>query len=1017
MKLLKNLKFLCVLVFIILNSPRVWAQFSFKYIQKPDGLPGYNLNAFLEDSLGCIWFGTDNGVARYDGYTCKVILPDVVSGAETDQVYVKSLFLDSKGNVWVGTRGKGLFFIKKHSYTYNKAVGFPPDLEYSSIIKIQEDSHGRLWMVVSGSPFLLVFTPETGKFTKVDLDSNATGTHNIYNIYYDKKRRLFWIASDFDKLYAMSENDNSLEGQYKLPNFNHNNVVSQYYTVEFQQSPDHKIWISTYGAGLYQLDPESGKFIQYSGNDPNAFPRTNELYEMAFHPSDSSLWLLEYRKGIEIFNQRTGKYSAINLGTKHDYELRQGNPEILFISSKKDIWIGGFDNGVAALYSSIKLMPFFKPEIDEKTAHFMPSPILAITSLNEDKLLVSTDGSGLYVFDKQTYTFSTPPFVKEINKRLNVVKTLFKDKQGRIWGGGWLNGMFCLDPKTLTFKQYGMKMDGPYQTNGPNVWRFLEDDNGNLWVSNLGDGLVKFDQNGKNSRVFFSKGTDFISDSESHLNKTLDMRSDPSGKIWVAFEYDGVAAINPVTNEVIRYAQMYNNPAGLPSDLTRCLLVDSRGNVWVGHKNHGLSLWDKDHFVNFNSTNSDLVSNDIQSIIEDKNGHLCVTTRHEITIYQFDGTHLTLLRSMTSNNNNEFSHLASYIDENGVLYCGGTEGMNSVDMQILQLKTPTPITFLANVFRKNNQGLESDNAILETAEQNHEIRMGSDVHDIFLDLATSELGYAHSIQFSYQVEGIDNEWVLLPIGERRIVYTGINEGCYTLKVKSRLSNMEWGPVATYKIIISVPFLKSKLFRYLVLSLILLIIGCTLKVFIDRKNMLLAQKQLQLDMLQLEKEKIHLTGEVQERNEVLVQKTAEIVKQSEKFDKIKNQLQNLQHATEEEKALKLRELLTTLGRDMQSEKDWKAFGVYFDQTNQDFSRNLLQRYPNLSTTEIRLAMLIRLNLSAKEIASLYNITIAGVQKSRYRLKKSLNLGAKDDLLKFILTFNTPFASDDNRPKFL
>ena len=155
------------------------------------------------------------------------------------------------------------------------------------------------------------------------------------------------------------------------------------------------------------------------------------------------------------------------------------------------------------------------------------------------------------------------------------------------------------------------------------------------------------------------------------------------------------------------------------------------------------------------------------------------------------------------------------------------------------------------------------------------------------------------------------------------------------------------------------------------------------------------------ILQLQNEK--MAAEIQAQNTELMSKTAQTAHKNEILIGIKEQLEVVGSATDVQKAKLLRGLKTTLTTEIEGEKSWEQFSVYFDQVNQNFTTELLKKHPSLTQNDLRMCALTRLNMSNKEMAALLNISVNGIEKSRYRLKKRLGLLVDEDLDSYLRVF--------------
>jgi DNA-binding CsgD family transcriptional regulator len=243
-------------------------------------------------------------------------------------------------------------------------------------------------------------------------------------------------------------------------------------------------------------------------------------------------------------------------------------------------------------------------------------------------------------------------------------------------------------------------------------------------------------------------------------------------------------------------------------------------------------------------------------------------------------------------------------------------------------------------------------------------------------------------EFSYKMEGFNEQWQLTSSGEHSASYTNLDPGDYVFKVRHS------GKEAAIKVHIKPPFWQTLWFRALLIIFFagLLVTG----IFFLIKRREAAHKQ---QLLKLQNEK--LATELEAKNSKLMFSAVQMAHKNEILTDVKKDLQ----ALDETPGTKLRQLVRKLDRELMSEDYWEEFNVYFNQVDQHFIKAILEEHPELTQNDLRLCSLLRINLSTKEIASLLNISNRGVEQSRYRLKKRLGLGTEDDLSRYITMFNS------------
>ena len=250
---------------------------NFKHFSIPEGLPGKNVNSLLEDEAGNIIIGTGSGVVSYDGYTCTPILPQGATSQLSDQFWVLCMMFDKSGNLWVGTLDRGLLFKAKNSSVLTTDHRVPIEYTNKSISSLTLDKAGRIWMVMLERNLLVRFDPETGETKLVELKhgDNVQKGRGCHSVTYDPTRNQVWVS--FDLVYLAAFDANSIEQVAEKEIKGIDPVKLDYRQTFMHISPDDKLWISTYGSSMYQLDLKTKELVHFPSKNSKGFPGSEML--------------------------------------------------------------------------------------------------------------------------------------------------------------------------------------------------------------------------------------------------------------------------------------------------------------------------------------------------------------------------------------------------------------------------------------------------------------------------------------------------------------------------------------------------------------------------------------------------------------------------------------------------------------------------------------------------------------------------------------------------------------------
>jgi DNA-binding CsgD family transcriptional regulator len=290
--------------------------------------------------------------------------------------------------------------------------------------------------------------------------------------------------------------------------------------------------------------------------------------------------------------------------------------------------------------------------------------------------------------------------------------------------------------------------------------------------------------------------------------------------------------------------------------------------------------------------------------------------------------------------------------------------------------------------------------MLSDASDDGDINLGYRKRSVIIELASAYFNNIPLVKYQYFLENYSKEWITIENGEHKAYFTNLKEGTYTFKARSKSNLSDWGPVRQLVIHVDQPFWETDWFQWLLLLLTPILVGLLGVFQLQTQASKMKKKILEAEKMQLEADKVVLKAEVKERDIEIENKSAEIAQKQEKLLEIADLFEKLHKGTEIQKAKVLRNLHKKLESELMEEEEWEALKIYYDQSNHDFSKELLKKYPDLTDNNIRLCILMRLNMNTKEIANMLNVSVLSVQKSRYRLKKRLNIDKDEDLAAFV-----------------
>jgi PAS domain S-box-containing protein len=582
----------------------------FARISSSQGLSEVRVSDIVQDDQGFIWFGTWNGLDRYDGYNFKVFKHDPERQESLGGVFIYSLFKDRAGTIWVGTdlsldRFDPLTETFSHyHFDAPDSSGLPTTVE-----QISQDSSGMLWLSTRKGLFRL--DPVTGKtrhFYHDPGDPSSLGDNAVKSTGEDREGR-FWVGTS----QTLDEFDRNT-GKVKRHVLTGESGIGLW----FHEDRFGVFWI-IYGpdGSIATFDPETNKLTRYGFDSQGPESNLKNPAYALLEDHEGTMWFGTAVRGLLKFDREHRRFTSYHHLPGDPDSLIDNRVIALFEDREKNIWVGMHD--VEPHFFATKPTPFTKianpsgsrnsinpgligalyedrqgvlwvgvnrslVRIDRKTglsSSFQPAAGSEVLSIIEDgpDVLWIAGTNPLLRYNRKTGELRR--YIHDRNDPSSlcsgVVQRLLIDHRGTLWAATW-DGLCRFDAHTQRFTTY--KPDP--KTRGLNYYAIAEDPQGNLWLGgNLG--LHRFDPNTGQFTVYSHKSDDPHSLSD---NRVVSIYFDRAGSMWVGTQ-NGLDKFVPTTSTFV----VYNERDGMGGNVVSCILEDQHGLLWMS-TNKGVSSFD-----------------------------------------------------------------------------------------------------------------------------------------------------------------------------------------------------------------------------------------------------------------------------------------------------------------------------------------------------------------------------------------------------------------------------------------
>lgn len=803
----------------------------FTNITVKDGLSQGSVFAILRDSDGYMWFGTNDGLNRFNGYEYEVIKSEDKDNNTIFPGIIGSIVEDKDGYLWIGT-SSGLSKLDRNTLKAER-IGADKNDPYKT-------SGNHIWDIY--------------------IDSSRTmwvGTENGLNEYNPKDKK-------FKKYFSEKDNENTL---------------SDNFVTSIMEGSNGDIWIAT-SKGLNILNKNTGKITRVLDNK---LPSKNIL--KLYRDMNNNMWITTQDKGVYKYNLKTKEFDNLDeINKKYAFEKYAINS--MYEDFNNNMWLGS-KGGLIKYNIKDKCVNFYmnKPYDPESLVN---NSVQSVYRDSDGLMWIGTyNGISMLNPNPEFTHYKSQPGEKNTLSG-NSIGGIYEDEDGILWIGTSNDGLNKFDRKNDKITHYKFDRNNPNSIPSNTIFQVTGDNNGNIWIATK-EGLSKLNkktgeiktyrhESGKNSlvyndvkEVYFDKngllwigtrqGLDVFdpkTEKFTNLNYLFDKAGvcenyvrrifqDSKGNYWIATGWNGgILKLDVEKKKAINYTSIENNPNSLSNNAIKGINEDKEGNMWFS-TSVGLNKFNPEtgEFVVFTEKDG-LANNYVYGVLIDDNDNIWVSTNGGISKYDKLKKRFENYNVLDGLQGNEFNGTAEFKSKDGEMFFGGVNGVTAFypkDIYTKPLSNPNIKISKFKVYNNKDIDLKGDSIELKHNENAFSF-------EFFLpDYKSMGSG-----NFEYKLEGFDKDWIYL--GKRNYVsYTNIPPGKYTFKVRARDKNGEVTDVKQVKIKINKPWYNST-FAYLVYLFLILLIIYFIVNYVKILNSLVKQRTEELNKELLENEKMY-----------------------------------------------------------------------------------------------------------------------------------------------------------------
>ncbi len=777
------------------RSPRL------RHLTVEDGLAHNVVYAVVQDAVGFMWFGTQDGLCRYDGTRFEEFRhdPDDPSSLASDDI--SDLLVDSSGELWIGTWGGGLDRFDPHTEGFHHVPIGLGDLGDDRIHDIVEDRNGDIWVgtFAGGLSRLDTANGTVVTFTHDPADPQSLPSDRVWAVEEDRYGQL-WVGTDAG-LARWKEDEGGFDTWQRGRDGGHGlpcNIVRALAVDRLGV-----LWVGT-ETGLRALDRGADRLRRPDGAGMELLADLPVNTIVSDHTGD--LWVGSYGAGLVHVDRASGSVQQHVNRVVEPWSLASNDVQGLFQDHSGVLWIATRGGGVDRL--DLKPAKFqvvaFDPTHSGEVGH---QPVHAVLRDSSKHLWVGTLG-GLDRYDPARGRWEHYDLGHGVAGES--IQSLYEDSDGVLWATVWKRGLCRLLPAEDQFECLPVDPAVPSALASDRAGPIVEGPQGRIWVGTL-QGLHVVDrEHGTVVARYAAEPDRDGSLTDSFVTALLQARS---GAIWVGTEAGGLHRLVPGTEwfEVIQHRR--HDPASLSSNRILSLWEDAAGLVWVGTA-RGLDRLDPSTLRSRRyGVDDGFTSNTIVSIIGDRTGRLWCGTNRGLCVVNGDS-----VRCYTPSDGLQgwtFSTGACTLDSDGLMYFGGLSGLNVFDPDAVRDNPNVPRIVVRCLMMRGAEGgfdavrLRPDEEVTLSWQEN------------FFTVRFAALDYTdpERNRYEYQLEGFDATWVRA--GARaEATYTGVPPGSYLFRVRGCNSDGVWNDAgASFELVITPPVWQRWWFRLLAAALV------------------------------------------------------------------------------------------------------------------------------------------------------------------------------------------------------
>jgi len=769
------------------------------------------VSQIVQDNQGFLWFGTQDGLKRYDGHEVKTYRHDRMNSNSLSGVFVQSMFKDRSGMLWVGS-GTSLdrYDPSTDAFTHFTGANRDPAKIDGEVYDIHQDRQGIIWLATNfGLVGVDPLTWRTMRYQRNSSDPDSLSTDSVRSTFEDE-HGTFWVGTA-DGLDIFDRGRGKVTRHFPLH-------IAGTTLISLLEDHSGVLWVAfTTGEGLASMDPTTGTVTRYSTHDIKQEKSLLAGVNAILEDEDGTLWLGTQGSGLLKLDKNRKQFVRYRNDPSDPDSLSENTIMSMLEDREGNIWVGTGGGGIERF--SRKPLPFksYRHQAGNRDSLANDFVISAFEDSQHEIWVGSR--TALSRIDPRSghFTFYQIAGGGPHNLSNTNVLSIAEDSSGYLWFGTFGGGLNRFDRRTGRFKVYRHDPADPHSLSDDVVGSLFVDHRGTLWAG-TDDGLSRFDPVTQQFTTYRINGED--------VSRYHGIAEDSDGSLWLASWEAGLRRFDPATDQFVIYRHAADNAGSLSSDRVNTVYIDSASTIWAGTQS-GFDRFDRATrtFAAFDEHDG-LPNSTIISILEDKRGDLWLGTNNGLSRFSPNANIFRNYYASDGLPGNEFNgYGTAFKASSGEMFFCSYSGLITffpdrvVDNSYIPPVVLTDFRLFGNpVSLGHGSPLEQPISVAKSIVLSH-------TQNIF-SFEFSALSYASPERnhYRYRLEGLEKLWNEADSNRRFASYSTLSPGDYVFRVQGSNNRGIWNEAgARVRIRILPPWWSTWWLRTIVAASLILIL--------------------------------------------------------------------------------------------------------------------------------------------------------------------------------------------------